>query len=332
MRIALLASFLAFSQLVFAQNGSAFRVSWDCVVPEEKVVCLQPSGVLQFGLGFNGVLSQPTALDWVVALGVRVQAQSHWEGVTARADLGLWYDSALQFGLLEAFAETDLGEFGLSLGKRRDFSGPWDDTLMGRDGRWGIFARYNPTEAAWLGLQMAYLPHVGFVGGQGFVGGSAGVFQLGTFVEIVQIPSGLGEPEPSLSLIPRLGLQDREVGLFWQKDRGFWSTASLLLPLGQALAWVLQCPCDSETQAWVEALDKSRFEALLWWNPEWDYLGENSPFLPEDRLRAWLQEPRKLLMGAAYSWNNQLRLGIDLSRAPVEALRFYIRLQWGQGR
>jgi len=328
MRIALLASFLAISQLVFAQNGSTFRVSWDCVVPEEKVLCLQPSGIVQFSLGYNGAPGPSASLEWGLALGGRLQAQTRWEGVRARADLGLWYDSAVQFGLLEAVAETDLGDFVLSLGKRHDYSGPWDDTLMGRDGRWGVFARYGPSEIPWLSLEMAYLPHAGLVGGQGFVGASAGIFQLGTFVEIVQMPSGLGEPESSLSLIPRMGLQGREVGLFWQRDRGFWSTASLPLPLGQALAFMLQCPCDSETQAWVEALDKGRFEALLWWNPDWDYLGENSPFLPEDRFQAWLQEPRKLLIGAAYSWNDGLRLGVDLSRAPVEAVRVYVQLYW----
>lgn len=328
MRIVFLASFLAFSQLVFAQNDSEFRVSWDCVVPEEKVVCLQPSGLLRFGLGRNGVLNQPVPLELGLALGGRLLAQTRWEGVAVRADLGLWYESVLQLGLLEAFAGMDLGEFGLSLGKRRDYSGPWDDTLIGRDGRWGVFARYRPSEMSWLGIEMAYLPNAGFGGGRGFVGGSAGVLQLGTFVEIVQIANGLGELEPSLSLNPRVGLQGREVELFWQSDRGFWSSVSLLLPLGQVLAFVLQCPCDAEAQSWVETLDKSRFEGLFWWNPEWDYLGENSPFLPEERFQAWLQEPRKLLIGVAYSWNDQLRLGVDLSRAPIEALRLYLQLHW----
>ncbi|WP_337869764.1 hypothetical protein [Meiothermus sp.] len=328
MRIVFLASFLAFSQLVFAQDGSEFRVSWDCVVPEEKVVCLRPSGLVQWGLSYS---IQSRSGDMGLALGARLQAQTRWEGVRYQADLGLWYETSVQFGVLEAFAEMHWGEFGLSLGKRRDYSGPWDDTLLGRDGRWGVFTRYNPTEAPWLGLELAYLPNAGWAGGQGFVGGRADIFQVGTFVEVVQVPNGLGEQEPSIRLIPRLGLQGREVELFWQWDRGLWSTLSLPLLLGQALALVLQCPCDADTQAWVEALDKSRVEGLLWWNPEWDYLGENSPFLPEDRFQAWLQEPRKLLIGAAYSWNNQLRLGVDLSRAPVEALRLYLRLYW-QGR
>ncbi len=312
-------------QLALAQESSEFRLSWTCELPEKGVVCLRPSGLVQGGLNYL-TLSGSGEPGW--ALGGLLQVQTLWEGVRYQINFGLWYDSAVQFGLLEAFVEQGFGEFGLSLGKRRDYSGPWDDTLMGRDGRWGVFARYGPTEVPWLSMEMAYLPHAGLGGGQGFVGASAGIFQLGTFVEIVQMPSGLGEPEPSLSLIPRMGLQGREVGLFWQRDRGFWSTASLPLPLGQALAFVLQCPCDSETQAWVEALDKSRFEGFLWWNPEWDYLGENSPYLPEDRLRAWLQEPRKLLIGVAYGWNDRLRLAVDLSRAPVEAVRVYLQLYW----
>jgi len=321
-----MASFLALWQPVFAQNGEEFRVSWDCVVPREKVVCLQASGLLQFGLQQNAALNQPVRLEPRLALGGRLQAQTQWEGVGIRGDLGLWYEAMVQLGLLEAYAQVDLEEFGLSLGKRRNYSGPWDDTLMGRDGRWGVFARYTPAEVSWLGAEVAYLPNAGFAGGQGFVGVSAGIFQLGTFVEIVQTPSGLGEPGSSFSLQPRVGLQGREVELFWQSDRGFWSSASLPVPLGQALASVLHCPCDSDTQAWVKTLDRSRFNLFLWWNPEWDYLGENSFFLPEERFQAWLQEPRKLLIGVAYSWNDQLRLGVDLSRAPVEALRLYLRI------
>jgi hypothetical protein len=328
MRRVLWVYFLALLQPVFAQNGSEFRVWWGCLAPEEKVVCLQPSGLVQFGLSRNGVLNQPALLEPGVALGGRLLAQTRWEGVEIRADLGLWYESVVQLGLLEAYAQVDLAEFSLSLGKRREYSGPWDDTLVGRDGRWGVFARYSSAEMPGLGVEMAYLPSPGFAGGQGFVGARAGLFQLGTFVEIVQVPTGLGELESTLSLHPRVGLQGQEVGIFWQSDRGFWSSASLPLPSGQALAFVLQCPCDPQTQVWIETLDRSRFELLLWWNPEWDYLGENSPFLPEERFLAWLQEPRKLLIGTAYSWNDQLRLGVDLSRAPVEAVRLYLRFYW----
>ncbi|AWR86038.1 hypothetical protein [Meiothermus taiwanensis] len=305
--------------LAFAQEEGVFQVSWDCLIPEEKVICLRPAGLLQGGLVYSSPPGS-SGIGW--ALGARLQAQTQQAGVRYQAEFGLWYEAVLQWGLLEAFIERDWGAFGLSLGKRRDYSGPWDDTLMGRDGRWGLFARYNPTELPWLGLELAYLPHAGLAGGQGFVGGRVDIFQVGAFVEVVQLP------EPSIRLIPRLGLQGREVGLFWQWDRGFWSTFSLPLFLGQALAFVLQCPCEAETQAWVEALDKSRLEGLLWWNPVWDYLGENSPYLPEDRLGAWLQEPRKLLVGVAYSWNDRLRLGVDLSRAPVEAVRVYGQLYW----
>lgn len=322
----LLGSFLALLPLAFAQSESA--VTWDCAVPAEKVVCLQPSGLVQFGLSRNGALNQPAPLEPALALGARLQVQTLWEGVGYFADLGIWYEGAVQFGLLEAFAQADLGEFGVSFGKRRDYSGPWDDTLMGRDGRWGVFVRYGPAEVPWLGLEAAYLPNTGLAGGQGFVGVSAEILRVGTFIEIVQVPNGLAEQEPTLRLLPRIGAYVRDVEVFWQADRGFWSRASLPLPLGQALGWVLQCPCEADTEAWLEALDRSRLEVSLWWNPEWDYLGENSPFLPQERLRAWLLEPRKLLVEMAYNWNEQLRLAVDLSRAPVEAIRFYVRYQW----
>lgn len=319
---------MALLPLACAQSESALKVAWDCGAPAEKVVCLQPSGLVQVGFSQNGGLNQPAPLEPALAFGARVEVQTLWEGVGYVADLGLWYEGVVQFGLLEAYIHEDLGEFGWSLGKRRDYSGPWDDTLMGRDGRWGVFAGYRPSEVSWLGLELAYLPNAGLAGGRGFVGAGAGIFQLGTFVEIVQIPSGLGELQLSLSLYPRIGLQGQEVEVFWQSDRGFLGRATLPLPLGQALNWVLQRPCDADTEAWALILDRSRFEISLWWNPEWDYLGENSPFLPQERFQAWLQAPRKLLVGMAYSWNEQLRLAVDLSRAPVEALRVNLQLQW----
>jgi hypothetical protein len=327
MRVVWLAGFLALMQPVFAQDY-AFRVAWDCRAPTERVVCLQPSGLVQFGLSWNRALNQPGPLEPALALGARLQVQTLWEGVGYFTDLGLWYEGAMQFGLLEAYAQADLGEFGLSLGKRRDYSGPWDDTLMGRDGRWGVFARYRPPQLSWLGVDVAYLPNAGFAGGLGFVGAGAGLLLLGAFVEIVQVPNGQGELEPSLSLQPRVGLQGQDVEVFWQSDRGFWSRASIPVPLRQTLGWLLLCPCDADTMAWLETLDRSRLELLMWWNPEWDYLGEQSPFLPQDRLRAWLQEPRKLLIGMAYNWNDRLRLAVDLSRAPIEALRIYLQLHW----
>ncbi|ADD29027.1 hypothetical protein Mrub_2274 [Meiothermus ruber DSM 1279] len=314
-----------FLQLVFAQENGAFRVSWDCLMPEEKVICLRPSGLVQGGLGYS---SPPGSSEIGWALGARLQVQTQQAGVRYQADFGLWYQAMLQWGLLEAFVEQDLGALWLSLGKRRDYSGPWDDTLMGRDGRWGVFTRYSPSELPWLGLELAYLPHAGLAGGQGFVGGRVDILQVGALLEMVQAPNDLGDLEPSIRLVPRLGLQGAQMGLFWQWDRGFWGTFSLPLPLGQALALVLQCPCEAEAQAWVEALDQSRLEGLLWWNPVWDYLGENSPFLPEERFQAWLSAPRKLLLGLAYSWNNQLRLAVDLSRAPVEAVRVYGQFYW----
>ncbi|MGK0617860.1 hypothetical protein [Meiothermus cerbereus] len=311
------------AQLTFAQDNPDFRVSWACRVPEEKVVCLQPSGLVQWSLGYSSQSVQPG-----LALGGHLQAQTQWEGVGIRADLGLWYDAALQVGLLEAYAQLSWETFGLSVGKRRQLSGPWDDTLVGRDGLWGLFGRYRPAELPWLGVDIAYLPNAKLAGGRIFLGAQADIFQAGTFVEIVRTRNELGELAPALHLNPRLGLAGQEVEFFWQLDKGFWGRASLPLALGQALGSLWPCPCDAETQAWLEALDRSRFELLVWWNPEWEYLGENSPFLPEERFGAWLLEPRKLLAGAAYSWNDRLRLAVDLSRAPVEALRVYLQLHW----
>ncbi|MDW8424889.1 MAG: hypothetical protein RMK51_03065 [Meiothermus sp.] len=324
MRAVVWAGVLVTLQFAWAQSEAEFKFVWDCKAPAEKVICLQPSGLVQFGLSQNGA----APLEPSPALGARLQVQTLQDGLEYFADLGLWYEGVVQFGLLEAYGRSSWGAFGLSLGKRRDLGGPWDDTLMGRDGRWGVFARYRPAGVPWLEVAGAYLPNAGLVGGQGFVGAGAGVFRLGAFVEVVQRPSGLGDLEPSLSLVPRLGLQGSDVELFWQLDRGFWSRAALPLPLGQVLGWVLQCPCDAETGAWLEDLNRSRVEFSLWWNPEWDYLGDNSPFLSQERFQAWLQLPRKLFLGLAYLWDDRLRLAVDVSRAPVEAMRFYLRYQW----
>jgi len=310
-------------QLALAQSLADFRISWMCRTPEERLLCLEPSGLVQWGLAFSSPSVQPG-----LALGGRLRAQASWEGVGLWVDLGLWYDAALQLGLLEAYAQREWETFALSAGKRRYLGGPWDDTLLGRDGLWGVFGRYRPAELPGLDVQMAYLPNAGLAGGRVFWGAQADVVQVGAFVEIVRALDSGGEPAPLLRLNPRLGLLGREVEVFWQLDRGFWVRAAWPLPLGQALAWFLRCPCEAVTQAWLVALDESRFEALVWWNPEWAYLGAGSPFLPEERLAAWLREPRKLLVGVAYSWNKRFRLALDVSRAPVEVVRVYLQLHW----
>jgi hypothetical protein len=324
MRAVLVTSLLVLMPVVSAQETSAFGVAWECTVPEENVLCLDASSLLQFGLRRDGARPAEPGL----AFGAGLQVQTRQEGVEVRASLALWYEAVMQLGLLEAYTQMDFEEFGLSLGKRRDYSGPWDDTLMGRDGRWGVFAGYTPAEIPWLGVEVAYLPSAGMRGGQAFVGSRLYIFRLGAFVEVVQASGGLGALEPSIRVNPRLGLQGQQVEVFWQQDRGFWSTASLPLPLGQALGHVLKPPFDAQTQAWIHALDQGRVEWLVWWNPAWEHLGEGSPFRPERRLEAWLQEPRKLLVGVAYNWNDQMRLGMDLSRAPVEAVRLYLQVYW----
>ncbi|GIW24920.1 hypothetical protein [Meiothermus sp.] len=307
----------SFSQ---AQESPRFQLTATCPAPVEQVICLEPSGRLQFGL------AQGYAPPW--ALGGLVALHTQQEGVEYRFRLGAWFEGTMQWSLLEAFASATWGEFELSYGKRTHLGGPWDETLMGRDGRWGVFARYRLAQEPLLRLELAYLPHAGLAGGEAFAGVRYGLLQAGSFVEVLQTPNGLGELEPALRLNPRLGLQGRDAEIFWQLDRGFWARAAFPLPLGQALGTVLPCPCEADTEGWLQALNQGRFELSLWWNPEWNYLGENSPFLPEERLQAWLQQPRKLLLGMAYSWNEQLRLAVDLSRAPVEAVRFYVRYQW----
>ena len=317
----LLAGLWILTQLAFAQDNQGFRLSWACWFPEKKVLCLRPSGVLQWTLLPS---SQPPQN---IALGGRLQAQIQWEAVEVWADLGLWYEAAVQLGLLEAYAKVDLGELGLSIGKRRDYSGPWDETLMGRDGLWGLFARYRPAEQPRLAMDIAYLPSAGFAGGRAFLGAQADIFRAGAFVEIVRTQGQFGEALLSIALNPRLGLAGQEVEFFWQLDRGFWG--QVYLPL--ALARFLPSSYGAETQVGLQVLDRARLELLLWWNPEWGYLAEDSPFPPEDRWRAWLLQPRKLLIGASYNWNDLLRLGVDISRAPVEAVRLYLRLYWRQG-
>lgn len=49
---------------------------------------------------------------------------------------------------------------------------------------------------------------------------------------------------------------------------------------------------------------------LVWWNPDW---------------QAQLA-PKKLLFGLWGSWRDQLRVGFDISAAPVEVYRVYMEI------
>ncbi|WP_027882660.1 hypothetical protein [Meiothermus rufus] len=282
---------LMLGALAVAQDLSPRR---GCGLPAEGEVCLSALGLLRLeggGLAAGGLL----------------EGRGRAEEAELRFSLGLWYQGAWQWGLLEAYLEGRLADLTLSLGKRVGLGGPWLDTLMGQDGRWGVFASY-PAEA--VVLELAYLPHPRLAGGQGYLG----------FVWAGLRAGGLVEVEAGVRFIPRIGLLGPLGELFWQEDRGFWARGSVPLPLGQALAQLAPAEAGSEWAAWVEALDKSGLEGVLWWNPEWDYLRQGS--LPS----FWLS-PRKLLLGLAYTWDKQVRGGLEVSLAPVEALRVYLELQ-----
>ncbi len=284
---------LVLGLLAVAQDVSP-RWLWGCARPAEGEACLNPSGLLRLEGGS-------------LAVGGLLEGRARTEEAEFGFSLGLWYQGAWQWGVFEAYLEGALADLSLSLGKRVGLGGPWLDTLMGQDGRWGVFASY-PVEP--VTLELAYLPHPGLAGGQGYLG----------FLWAGLRAGGLVEVEAGVKLIPRVGLQGPLGELFWQEDRGFWAKGAWPLPLGQALALLAPAEAPSEWAAWVEALDKSGLEGMFWWNPEWAYLRQGS--LPE----FWLS-PRKLLLGLAYTWDKRVRGGLEVSLAPVEALRLYLELQ-----
>ncbi|MCS7194543.1 MAG: hypothetical protein NZ849_06470 [Meiothermus sp.] len=247
-----------------------------CPAPE---ICLEPALRLQLGLAQG--YAPPWAAGGLLALRA-LEGSAYY-----RVRLGVWFEGALQWGLLEAYGTSQLGPLELSYGKRGELGGPWSETFVGQDGRWGVWVRYQ-------GLEAAYLPHPALVGGQLYVGARSGEFQAGAFAEVAQ---------GSLGLTPRLSWRGALGEAFWQADQGFWGR--LTLPLGEGPS------------------GGAGLEGWVWWNPEWTYLGPGS-FLQEG-LRAWLLRPRKLVFGLAYTWEGW-RFGAEASRAPVEAAWVYLRL------
>lgn len=298
--------------------------------PAEKI-CVEPSVLLRLGLNRND------AGTWgaQVSFGVKAELSARVTPVDLAAIPALWFDGVFQADLLEAYAAAPVGDFSLSVGKRTGLGGPWDDTLMGRNGRWGVFAQYSPSELGWLGVEAAYLPRPGFAGGQGFLGVQANLFHLGTFIEAVQ---GRG-----VQLNPRVGLGYGASGLYWQLDRGFWADLNTPLPLGQALAYSLQCPPDSSVACWgrtlpelgdqgvqrlLNALDEAQFGLSLWWNPDWGLLGTTDPDTGDTlSFLDWLTRPQKFYLGLSAALRNY-RLGLDASLAPVNGYRVYLELRW----
>ncbi len=227
MRLLLIAAALL---LAPSPAQEAPRLEPACPTPE---ICLEPSFRLQLGL------AQAFAPPW--AAGALLTLRALEGGVHYQLGLGLWYEGGLQWGLLEAYGATRLGVLELAYGKRTELAGPWSETFMGQDGRWGVWARYQDLEAA-------YLPHPALAGGQLYVGASSGGLRAGAFVEAAR---------GTLELTPRLGWRGTLGEAFWQPDQGLWGRVRLPLPA-----------------------PNGHLEGWAWWNPEWAYLGPSSPLSP----------------------------------------------------
>lgn len=312
--------------LGLAQNSPQSPVfSWDCAALPGQV-CLEPRGLLQLGLS----RTDPASWGERVAFGIKLEATTSLEALEFKAVPALWVDNTLQADLLQAYAASAWGDIRLSLGKRLKYGGPWDDTLLGRNGHWGVFAHYTPTALDWASVEAAYLPDPGLAGGQGFVGAQAGPFRLGTFAQVIQ---------GGLQWNPRVGLEWGQNEVYWQSDRGFWANLHTPLPLGQIVAYSLECPPTSEASCWgrglpeqsdpsvqalLRLLDEGELGLLIWWNPDWSLLGQNDPNtgLPLSFLD-WLGQPKKFYLSLSTTLR-QVRLGLDASLAPVGAYRVYL--------
>ena len=308
---------------------SSPQLSPECSLEQPQPFCIRPSVLMRLGL--NRAESGTWAAQ--VAFGVKAEARGRWGTVNFSATPALWVDNSLQADLLEAYASAPLGSFRLELGKRTGYGGPWDDTLLGRNGRWGLFAHYSPAELPWLGAEAAYLPHPGFAGGEGFLGAQVGPLRLGSFIEAVE---GAGA-----QWSPRVGLEFGSGDLYWQSDRGFWADVNTPLPLGQALAYGLRCLPDSgacwgrglpalddpNVQTLLKGFNEGQFGLSLWWNPDWALLGTTDPDTGDTlSFLGWLTRPQKFFLGLTATLR-QFRFGFDASLAPVGGYRVYLEVR-----
>jgi hypothetical protein len=281
--------------LVLLSAGMAQKLEWDCTAKQETL-CLRPFGVLR-GAWVPGL----TAVQF--SAGVSLGATYMLDNLKLQAQPALVIDSTgLQVDLIQAFVELSAGEARLGLGKKAVYSGPWDDALLDRWGKWGLWVLYAGLEAA--DLELAYMAH-GSGGGQGFVGIRLGAWQLGTFIEAIRTKDPI--PESRVIWSPRLGFSGSPVQVYWQLDRGVWTEARFVVPLSR------------------NKKDDLAIESLFWWNPNWGVFSDDSVD-PADRWALWIQEPSKLYASLGLSWQDEIKLGLDLSRAPVEQVRVY--LEW----
>lgn len=252
---------------------------------------LKPSALFRYELsGSSGA-----ALQLGGAFGVKLEASGLVEGISLKASGALWAQYSVQATFLEAYASYPLDNFELSLGKRTLYAGPWNQTLMGLEGQWGLFARYNLSGPLPLSFELAYLLLT-----QGYIGASIGPVQVGTLLVIKEPDPLLGQTDSQLVLNPRIGLELAPVRLYWQSDRGFWLQADY--------------PLDSEYS----------LSGLIWWNPGWEYL--DTTLQPEPDWGSWFSKPDRLLFTLAASWQDQFRLGLDASIAPAQAYKLWFEI------
>lgn len=228
------------------------------------------------------------------AFGIRADVSGLVEGVNLKASGALWAQNTLQATFLEVYAAYPVDNFELSAGKRTLYSGPWNQTLMGLEGQWGLFARYNLPNLP-LSFELAYLLLT-----EGYIGARIGSVQLGTLLVIKDPDPLLGQTDSQLVLNPRVGLELEPVKLYWQSDRGFWLQADY--------------PVDPDYS----------LSGLIWWNPGWQYL--DTTIQPDPDWESWLTKPNKLLFTVSGNWQNQFRLGLDVSVAPAEAYRLWFEI------
>jgi hypothetical protein len=298
--------------------GQGLEFGSNCEVPRPglSTYCLKPSAVLQpawnfsnasvtnngFGLAFGIKLETDARIDLSQGASLFDRRRQD-EILVLRAVPALWLEGLWQFSFLELYAQFPIAGAEITLGKRSDVGGPWDDTIMGREGRLGIFADLTSTADSSLTIDLAYFFLPDFRGGQFFAGVRSGPLRAGIYTETIQ------QPDIVVQISPRLGYDTPDFEVYWQRDRGFWSEGRLSFGL------------------FDPTLADVALEGSVWWNPDFrvfDSVGSSS----SEQFQAFFLSPQKLLFGTALSWQSYAKFGVEVSRAPVQNIRVFFRLTW----
>lgn len=298
--------------------GQGLELEYNCgaLRPGSSSYCLKPGAVLQPAWNFSN--ASVTNSGFGLAFGVRLEADARLdlsqgaslfdrrrqdEILVLRAVPALWLEGLWQFSFLELYAQLPLAGAKITLGKRSDVGGPWDDTIMGREGRLGIFADLTSFADSTLTVDLAYFFLPDFRGGQFFAGVRSGPLRAGVYTETIQ------QPDLTVQISPRLGYDTPEFEVYWQRDRGFWSQGRLSFGL------------------FDPGLADLGLEGLVWWNP--DFRVFDSVGVPANQqFETFFLSPQKLLFGAALGWHPYATLGVEVSRAPIQNVKLYFRLSW----